>query len=73
MKRAALGLALALSACGANSESTPGESGSEAEIANRAAEIRAEADADINRQIVEINDAANAESPAAPLETANTQ
>lgn len=66
-------MALTLSACGAGPESTPSDSGSEAEIANRAAEIRAEADADINRQIAEINDAANAESPAAALETANTQ
>lgn len=64
MKVASFLALLLLTACGAAKDGAPGESGSEASISDRAAEIRAETDAEINRQIAEIDEAANAESPA---------
>jgi len=66
-------LLLALSACGAAKENTPGDTGSEAAISERAADIRNAAEADINRQIAEIDDAANAEQATTPDNSAATQ
>ena len=64
-------LLLTLSACGSPKDG--GETATESAIAERAEEIRTAADADMNRQIAEIGEAANAESRAAPVEAANTQ
>ena len=66
-------LLLALSACGAAKESATGDTGSEAAISERAADIRNAAEADITRQISEIDDAANAEQAATPDNSAATQ
>jgi hypothetical protein len=65
-------LLLALSACGAVKESTPGDTGSETAISARAADIQNAADADITRQISEIDDAANAEQAATPVNSTAT-
>jgi hypothetical protein len=65
-------LLLALSACGAAKESTSGDAGSESAISQRADDIRNAAEADINRQISEIDEAANAEQAAIPLNSTAT-
>jgi hypothetical protein len=66
-------LLLALSACGSVKENTPGDTGSESAISDRAADIRNAAEADINRQISEIDDTANAEQAATPVNSTATQ
>jgi hypothetical protein len=65
-------LLLALSACGSAKESTPGDTGSETAISERAVDIRNAAEADIKRQISEIDEAANAEQAAIPLNSTAT-
>ena len=72
MKSCSWILLLALSACGAAKETTPGDKGSEAAISERAADIRNAAEADMNRQIAEIDDAANAEQAAMPVNSSAT-
>ena len=63
-------LLLALSACGSAKENTPGDTGSETAITERAEEVRNAAEADITRQISEIDAAANAEQPMRPSNSA---
>lgn len=61
MKYLGVFLPLALISCtGAGKDAQP-ESGSEADIAEKAADIRAQADTAINQHIAEIDAAANAE------------
>lgn len=61
MKYLSIVLPLALISCsGAGKDAQP-ESGSEADIAEKAADIRAQADTTINQHIAEIDAAANAE------------
>ncbi len=65
-------LLLALSACSSAKESTSGDPGSETAISERAEAIRNAAEADIKRQISEIDDAANAEQAAIPVNSSAT-
>ena len=65
-------LLLALSACGSAKESASGDAGSEIAISERADDIRKAAEADIKRQISEIDDAANAEQAATPVNSTAT-
>jgi hypothetical protein len=63
---------MTLSACSTEKESAPGDVGSEAAISERADDIRNATDAELIRQISEINDAANAEQAAIPVNSTAT-
>jgi hypothetical protein len=65
-------LLLALSACVSAKDSTSGDAGSESAISERADDIRNAAEADINRQISEIDEAANVEQAATPVNSDTT-
>lgn len=69
----ALALPLALAACGGGPETTAADQGSEAEVARKAAEIRAQADNDVNQQIAEIDASANSERAELPAQPATAE
>lgn len=65
-------LLVMLSACSAERESAPGDGGSESAISKRADDIRNAAEAELIRQISEIDDAANAEQASTPANSTAT-
>ncbi len=65
-------LLLALSACGSAKESTSGDAGSESAISERADDIGNAAEAELIRQISEIDEAAIAEQPTIPANSTAT-
>lgn len=65
-------LLMTLSACSTEKEIAPGDVGSESAISERAADIRNAAEAELIRQISEIDEAANAEQAAMPANSTAT-
>jgi hypothetical protein len=63
---------MTLSACSTEKESAPGDVGSESAISERADDIRNAAEAELIRQISEIDEAANAEQAAMPANSTAT-
>lgn len=72
MKKSVCICLLTLAACGSQSDAPAGDAGSESAVEARAATIRDAAEADINRQMSEIEAAANAEQAALPADNTAT-